>query len=71
MSNVRLSSRFVIGLLGAAGAGLVAAFVLAPAALLNGADGAFQDEGALRDAVGRGLVEYWRGDGPAAVLGLG
>lgn len=65
MSNVRLSSRSVIGVLVAAGAALVAAFVLAPAALLNGADGAFQDEGGLRDAVGRGLVEYWRGDGPA------
>ena len=65
MNNVRLSSRSVVGLLGAAGAALVVAFVLAPAALLNGADGAFQDEGVLRDAVGRGLVEYWRGDGPA------
>jgi hypothetical protein len=43
----------------------VAAFVLAPAALLNGADGGFRDEAMLRDAVGRGLVEYWQESGPA------
>jgi hypothetical protein len=65
MSVARLSSKPVIGLLLATGAALVAAFVLAPAALLGGTYGAFRDKAALRDAVGRGLVEYWRGDRPA------
>jgi hypothetical protein len=55
----------VIGFLLATGAALVAAFVLAPAALLSGTNGAFKEKPALRDAIGRGLVEYWRGDGPA------
>ncbi|MDI6106054.1 hypothetical protein QLQ12_46590 [Actinoplanes sp. NEAU-A12] len=63
MSKVQLSSRFVIGLLLGTGSALVAAFVLVPAALLRGTDGAFSDEPALRGAVGRGLVEYWRGGG--------
>src|SRR3954452_5282261 len=65
MSEVRSCSRSVIGLLLAAGAALVAAFVLAPAALLGGSFGDFKEKAALREAVGRGLVEYWRGDGPA------
>ncbi|HWS35004.1 MAG TPA: hypothetical protein VN408_19980 [Actinoplanes sp.] len=54
----------VIGLLLAAGSVLVAAFVFAPAALLNGADPDLRDETALRDALGRGLAEYWRDGGP-------
>ncbi|GIF05016.1 hypothetical protein [Actinoplanes siamensis] len=54
----------MIALLLAAGSALVAAFVLAPAAILNATDAVFSDEEARRDAVGRGLVEYWRGGGP-------
>lgn len=64
MIRGRLSSRPGIGVLLAAGAALVAAFVFVPAALLTGPDGAFRDEPALRDAVGRGLAEYWRDGGP-------
>ncbi|WP_433796509.1 hypothetical protein [Actinoplanes sp. CA-252034] len=64
MSAVRLSSRSMIGMLLAAGSALVAAFVLAPAALLDGADGALDDEAVLRSEVGRGLAEYWRDGGP-------
>ncbi|MEU8241062.1 hypothetical protein AB0C07_22690 [Actinoplanes missouriensis] len=61
----------MIGLLVAAGSALVAAFVLAPAALLRGAYGDFDDGAALQGAVGRGLAEYWRGGEPQfpALLG--
>jgi hypothetical protein len=52
-----LSSRFVIGLLSATGAALVAAFVLAPAALL----GRKVD---LSGAVRRALVEFRQSGGP-------
>jgi hypothetical protein len=55
----------VIGLLLAAGAALVAAFVLAPAALLRPAFGDYDSEAKLQDALGRALVEYW-GAGTAA-----
>jgi hypothetical protein len=64
MSKVQLHSKFVIGLLLAAGTALVAAFVLAPAALLSRSAGVFRDQTVLREGVGRGLVEYWRGGGP-------
>ncbi|GAA0549229.1 hypothetical protein GCM10010172_34110 [Paractinoplanes ferrugineus] len=63
--KIRLSSRPAIAALALAGAGSVAAFLLAPAALLSGAGGAFPDEAALTDALGRGLVEYWQGGRPA------
>ena len=65
MNKVRWCSRPVIWLLLATGAALVAAFVLAPSALLGGTDGPFQVGAALPDAVGHGLVEYWRGGRPA------
>jgi len=53
----------VIGLLVAAGVASMVAFVLAPAALLAGRYGPFR-AATLRDGVGRGLVEFWRGGGP-------
>jgi hypothetical protein len=62
--TVRLHSRSVIGLLLAAGAALVAAFVPAPAVLLRPTFGAY-DSAKLQDAVGRALVEYWRSGTPA------
>lgn len=55
----------MIGLLLATGAALVAAFVLAPAALLRPTFGDFDSEAKLRDALGRALVEYWRVGTPA------
>lgn len=64
MHTRRLSSKYVIGLLLAAGAALVAAFMVAPAALLNGTGGVVRDHAALPATVGRGLVEYWRAGGP-------
>jgi hypothetical protein len=51
MHKGRLGSKFVIGLLSAAGAALVAAFVLAPAALAG-------SEADLPGAVRRALVEF-------------
>ncbi|MFD1545006.1 hypothetical protein [Nonomuraea guangzhouensis] len=54
----------MIGLLLAAGAALVAAFVFAPAALLRPTFGAY-DSDAIQDALGRALVEYWRSGTPA------
>jgi len=54
----------VIGLLLAAGAALVAAFILGPAALLRPTFGAYS-EARLHDAVGSALVEYWRSGTPA------
>jgi hypothetical protein len=54
----------VIGLLLAAGAALVAAFVPAPAVLLRPNFGAY-DSAKLQDALGRALVEYWRSGTPA------
>lgn len=62
---VRLHSRSVIGLLLAAGAALVAAFALAPAALLRPAFGDYDSDAKLRDALGRALVEYWGSGTPA------
>jgi hypothetical protein len=55
----------VIGLLLAAAAALVAAFVLAPAALLRPNFGAYDSDAKLQDALGRALVEYWRSGTPA------
>jgi len=55
----------VIGLLLAAGAALVAAFVFAPAALLRPTFGAYDSDATLQDALGRALVEYWRSGTPA------
>lgn len=49
----------------AAGAALVAAFVLAPAALLRPDFGAYDSDAKLQDALGRALVEYWRSGTPA------
>ncbi|MET0425985.1 MAG: hypothetical protein ABW046_19095, partial [Actinoplanes sp.] len=65
MNGIRLCSRAGIGLLVGAGAALVVAFVLAPKALLSGTDPAFNEKASLQSSVGRGLVEYWRSDGPA------
>ncbi|MFD1370642.1 hypothetical protein ACFQ5G_35345 [Actinoplanes sichuanensis] len=59
-----MSSRSAIGLLLGIGSALVGAFVFAPAALLSGTYGAYSDETALRDAVGRALVEYWQSGRP-------
>ena len=55
----------MIGLLLVAGAALVAAFVLAPAALLRPTFGAYSSDAKLQDALGRALVEYWRSGTPA------
>jgi hypothetical protein len=55
----------VIGLLLAAAAALVAAFVLAPAAVLRPTFGAYDSDAKLQDALGRALVEYWRSGTPA------
>ncbi|MET3423142.1 hypothetical protein BJ973_002354 [Actinoplanes tereljensis] len=63
MGKDRLSSRFVIGLLSAAGAALVAAFVLGPAALLG-------SEADLAGAVGRALVEFRQSGGSQLPAGL-
>ncbi|GAA2900408.1 hypothetical protein Acy02nite_83100 [Actinoplanes cyaneus] len=60
----------MIGLLLAAGAALVAAFVVAPAALLRPTFGAYDSDAALQDAVGRALVEYWRSGTPEFPAGL-
>ena len=38
---------------------MVAAFVLGPAALLRGTYPQFQDQSAMGELLGRGLVEYW------------
>jgi heme/copper-type cytochrome/quinol oxidase subunit 2 len=62
MRKSRLSSTPVITLLAATGVASVAAFVLAPAALLRGAG---PNGTALPDAVGRALTEYWNGTGAA------
>jgi hypothetical protein len=51
--------RWSIVLLACAGAALVAAFVLGPAALLRGSYPQFQDQSAMGELLGRGLVEYW------------
>src|SRR4051812_45916383 len=60
-----MHSRSVIGLLLAAGAALVAAFVFGPAALLKPKFGAYDSDAKLRDALGRAVVEYWRSGTPA------
>jgi len=54
----------VIGFLVAAGVASMVAFELVPAALLGGRYGPFRQEAGLRDGVGRGLAEFWRGGGP-------
>ncbi|OZD78671.1 hypothetical protein CH260_02340 [Rhodococcus sp. 05-2256-B2] len=38
---------------------MVAAFILRPAALLRGSYPQFQDQSAMSELLGRGLVEYW------------
>lgn len=58
MRTDRLSSRLVIGLLVTGGAALVAAFLLAPAALVG------IDQATLPGRVGSALTEYWRSGGP-------
>jgi hypothetical protein len=62
--TVRLHSRSAIGLLLVASAALMAAFELAPRALLRPSFGAYSDA-KLQDALGRALVLYWRGGTPA------
>ena len=52
-------SRSTIVVLTCAGAALVAAFVLGPAALLRGRYPQFQDQSVMGELLGRGLVEYW------------
>ncbi|WP_143546698.1 hypothetical protein [Rhodococcus sp. 06-235-1A] len=52
-------SRWSIVVLACAGAALVAAFVLGPAALLRGTYPQFQDHSAMGELLGRGLVDYW------------
>ena len=54
----------MIGFLVAAGVASMVAFELVPAALLGGRYGPFRQEAGLRDGVGRGLAEFWRGGGP-------
>jgi hypothetical protein len=55
----------VIGLLLAAGAALVAAFMLAPAALLRPTFGTYNSGAKLQDALGSAFIEYWRSGTPA------
>ncbi|WP_143546111.1 MULTISPECIES: hypothetical protein [unclassified Rhodococcus (in: high G+C Gram-positive bacteria)] len=52
-------SRSTIVVLTCAGAALVAAFALGPAALLRGRYPQFQDQSVMSELLGRGLVEYW------------
>ncbi|WP_407727222.1 hypothetical protein ACJEDT_06865 [Rhodococcoides fascians] len=59
MSKSVPRDRWSIVLLACAGALLVAAFVLGPAALLRGNYPQFQDQSAMGPLLGRGLVEYW------------
>ncbi|WP_377450838.1 hypothetical protein [Rhodococcoides fascians] len=59
MSKPIHRGRWSIVLLACAGALLVAAFVLGPAALLRGSYPQFQDQSAMGELLGRGLVEYW------------
>lgn len=54
-----VQSRSTIVVLACAGAALVAAFVLGPAALLRGRYPQFQDQSVMSELLGRGLVEYW------------
>jgi hypothetical protein len=62
--TVRLHSTSAIALLLAAGAALIAAFELAPRALLKPSFGAYSDA-KLQNALGRAFVLYWRGGTPA------
>ncbi|BCY07272.1 hypothetical protein [Actinoplanes sp. L3-i22] len=62
--TIRLHSISVVGSLLAAGAVLVTAFVLGPAALLRPHFGAYNNDEVRRDAIGRALVEYWRSGAP-------
>ncbi|MBY4382796.1 hypothetical protein HQO24_13780 [Rhodococcus fascians] len=59
MSKPIHRGRWSIVLLACAGALLVAAFILGPAALLRGSYPQFQDQSAMSELLGRGLVEYW------------
>ncbi|WP_141214917.1 MULTISPECIES: hypothetical protein [unclassified Rhodococcus (in: high G+C Gram-positive bacteria)] len=59
MSKSIPRGRWSIVLLACAGALLVAAFILRPAALLRGSYPQFQDQSAMSELLGRGLVEYW------------
>ncbi|MDR6909339.1 lysylphosphatidylglycerol synthetase-like protein (DUF2156 family) [Rhodococcus fascians] len=59
MSKSVPRDRWSLVLLACAGALLVAAFVLGPAALLRGSYPQFQDQSAMGPLLGRGLVEYW------------
>ncbi|MBY4011801.1 hypothetical protein HQP04_03680 [Rhodococcus fascians] len=59
MSKPIHRGRWPIVVLACAGAALVAAFVLGPAALLRGSYPQFQDQSAMGELLGRGLVEYW------------
>ncbi|MEW1878642.1 MULTISPECIES: hypothetical protein [Nocardiaceae] len=62
MSKPIHRGRWSIVLLACAGALLVAAFILGPAALLRGSYPQFQDQSAMSELLGRGLVEYWGSD---------
>lgn len=57
----RLRAWPVIMLLLAAGAALVWAFVVVPAAVLSGSYEKYNDAATLQDAVASSLVEFWRG----------
>lgn len=59
MSTSVNRSRWSIVALSCAGAALVAAFVLGPAALLRGRYPQFQDQSVMSELLGRGLVDYW------------
>lgn len=59
MSRSVNRSRWSIVALSCAGAALVAAFVLCPAALLRGRHPQFQDQSVMSELLGRGLVDYW------------
>lgn len=61
MSTPVNRSRWSIVALSCAGAALVAAFVLGPAALLRGCYPQFQDQSVMSELLGRGLVDYWGG----------
>jgi len=61
MKNGRLRAWWVIALLLTAGAALVWAFVVAPAALLSGRYGKYNDLATLQGTLASSLVEFWQG----------